>query len=220
MALKNILIPFLIILFVPFLFGVLDFLPRYLVFGLPFFYILFFVFIGKSFSIATKSVITISLIILLLTSASQWDNKREIDDWHYPPLEENLEYLDVIEIGKEMSSFVENNYPEASVYTDFPSHYMLGESFQHYVSKDIEVHTCLEYKQGDKIDLIVFHFLSPGEGACLQLMRDLSFSNVVKTFEKNGKEMKIYEKGDQVFRELPKEKETPPAPTLPFCGQE
>ncbi|MFC1663752.1 ArnT family glycosyltransferase [Patescibacteria group bacterium] len=181
----------LVILAVLFLFCIVDFLHRYIIFGLPFLYIIFLCLFGLAFQRRRTLAVVLALLILLPAFFSQWDNHREINNWHFPPLEENLEYLDVIDIGKEMVSFVEKSYPEAVVYTAFPSDYMLSESFQHYVSKSIEVHNCKNYRDGDKIDLIVFHFLSPPEINCLQIMQKLKFLPV-KTFEKNGKKMEIY----------------------------
>ena len=212
LELKNIIPIFLIIIFVPSFFGILEFLHRYIVFGLPFLYIIFFVLFGHALPSGRMFFMLMVLIILVLMFAGRWDDHREIDNWHFPPLEENLEYLDVIEIGQQMSMFVQEEYPEAVVYTSFPTNYMLREPFQHYITKKIEVYDCNQYKSGNKIDLIVFHFLSPRSVNCLQLMRSLGFSNVVKVFEKNGKEIRIYEQGDAVFTGLVKKTDLPPAP--------
>ena len=191
----KILLIILILLGAALIFGLTEFLHRYIILGLPFFFLLFFYCLALFF--LTKSVkkqVGIFLgitLILFLFFATSWDDHRKIKSWHFPPLEENLEYLDVIDVGKEMASFVEENYPEAVVYTGFPSHYMLGEPFQHYIPKPIEVYDCRYYKEGDRVDLIVFHFLSPSEINCLQLIKKLGLTPL-KVFEKNGKKMEIY----------------------------
>lgn len=185
------LIPVITALF----FGLTEFLHRYIIIALPFFYLLFFYCLALFFlKRPIKEQIWIfgamTLILLLLFSFG-WDEHRQIRDWHFPPLEENLEYLDVIAVGKEMAGFVEKYYPDAVVWTAFPSNYMLSEPFQHYVSKPIEVHSCRDYQEGDKVDLIVFHLLSPPQRDCLLMIRELKATLLIP-FGKNGKWMQIY----------------------------
>jgi hypothetical protein len=185
------LIPVITALF----FGLTEFLHRYIIFGLPFFYLLFFYCLARFFlERQIKEQISIfgaTTLILLLLFSSSWDNHRQITNWHFPPLEENLEYLDVIATGKEMASFIEKYYPEAVVWTAFPSDYMLSEPFQHYVSKPIEVHDCSNYKKGDRVDLIVFHLLSPPQRNCLWMIQELRATLLIP-FGKDGKWMQIY----------------------------
>ena len=191
----KILLIVLILIGTALIFGLTEFLHRYIILGLPFFFLLFFYCLALFFvtkSVRKKVGVFLGItLILFLFFATSWDDHRQIKSWHFPPLEENLEYLDVIDIGKEMASFVEENYPEAVVYTGFPSHYMLGEPFQHHISKPVEVYDCKDYQEGDKIDLIVFHFLSPSEINCLKMIKELRFLPE-KIFAKNGKKMEIY----------------------------
>ncbi len=180
---------------VVFLFGIVDFLPRYIIFGLPFLYLCFFycsalLFFERPFKEQISIFGAITLILLLFFSFG-WNDHQEIRDWRFPPLEENLEYLDVIAVGKEMAGFIEKYYPKAVVWTGFPSDYMLSEPFQHYVSKPIEVHNCKDYKEGDKVDLLVFHLLSPPQMDCLRMIQELRLSLLIP-FGKNGKWMQIY----------------------------
>ena len=182
----------LIIVFVILLFGIVDFLHRYIVFGLPFLFILFSYFIGQTLINKKTAFVFLTIIILFIFSFG-WNNHRKIKSWHFPPLEENLEYLDIIKIGQKTASFIEKNYPDQVVYTAFPTNYMLSEPFQHYVSKPIETRDCKDYKEGDRIDLIVFHFFSPGQIDCMKLIGSLGFQNLV-TFEENGKFIQIYRK--------------------------
>lgn len=177
--------------------GVTEFLPRYLIIALPFFYLLFFYCLALFlFKRAIREQVLILggvTLILSLLFASSWDNHQKIESWHFPPLEENLEYLDVIEIGRETAGFIEKYHSQAVVFSAFPVNYMLAEPFQHYVSKPIKTYDCKTFKEGDRVDLIVFHLFSPGEIQCLQMIQKLGFQPLA-TFEKNGKRMEIYKK--------------------------
>ena len=191
---EKFLLLILIAIFVPFIFGKLEFLHRYIVFGLAFFYILFF----YSFSFLLKErvkeeqiTILAGTTIFLLLFYFSWNDHREIKNWHFPPLEENLEYQDVISIGKEMVEFIGKYYPDAVVWTGFPANIMLSQPFQHYGSKQIETRICKDYKEGDRVDIIVFDLLSPPQIDCLKIIQSQSFSPLIR-FEKNGKWMEIY----------------------------
>lgn len=188
---KDIIILFLVIIFVPLLFGILEFLPRYIIFGLPFLFIIFSYLIAFVFQKKAILVSIFSFLILLGIFSFYWDTHQKINYWRFPPIEENLEYLDIIDVGRDMAGFIETNYPDATVYTAFPSSYMLSEPFQHYVSKPINVQICTDYQEGDEVDLVVFHLLSPPEMACSLIIKELNLS-LLASFEKNGKWMKIY----------------------------
>ncbi len=93
-----------------------------------------------------------------------------------------------------MAGFVEKYYPDAVIWTGFPANYMLGEAFQHYVSKPLKVKNCTEYKEGERVDLIVFHPFSPEEIVCLEIINKLNLTPPLISFERNGKWMQIYKK--------------------------
>lgn len=188
---EKIILFFLIILFVPLLFG-LEFLHRYIIFGLPFLFLLFSYFLGTVL-LKKKGIFAVLILGLLFVFSLDWNNHRKIESWRFPPLEENLEYLDVIEVGKQTAGFIEKYHSEKIVFTAFPLNYMLAEPFQHYVSKPIKTYDCKTFREGDRVDLIVFHLFSPGEVQCLQMIQRLDFRPLA-TFEKNGKRMEIYNK--------------------------
>ena len=192
---EEVFVIFLIAILVPLLFGKLEFLNRYIIFGLPFFYIFFF-FLLTSFlksKIAGEQVTIFGIItfIILFSFHSSWDNHREIKEWHFSPLEENLEYRDVINIGKQMVGFIERYYPEANIWTAFPSNYMLSQPFQGYATKTLRVHNCKDFKAGEQVDLIVFDLLSPTQRDCLAMIKAFNFT-ILLPFGQNGKWLQVY----------------------------
>lgn len=192
----------LIAVLTPVLFGKLEFLPRYVVFALPFFCIFFTYTLGWVLQArgirdpvgASKGIVFwAALLGLAFAFTLQWDTKKGLDKWNFVPLEENTEYLHVIRTGKQMAQFVEENYPDARVLTSFPANYMLAEPFQGYVSRPIQIGLCDKYKEGDRVDLIVFHLLSPASVQCRDLVQGLNFKPLdAGAFAESGKWMQIY----------------------------
>ena len=189
------LLPFIFLPICAFLlYAATDFLHRYVIIALPFFYILVFyclLVILEKQKVWVRSIVITPLMVGSLTLfIFSWDNHRQITSWHFPPLEDNLEYLDVIDIGKQAAYFLEKNYPQATVLTDFPADYMLAQPEQHYVSKPLKVVNCRQYTNQTHYDLILFHYLSPGQTICAQVIAAHSDNlQVLQVFAKNGKSL-------------------------------
>jgi len=191
-----------IVLLVPVTFSIVDFLSRYVIFGLAFLFIFFSYALGymlrargakDTVGASRKVVFWVIIATVLGFFMAGWNNNTQITTWHFPPLEENVEYIDVIRVGKRMSAFVEQNYPDAVVYTSFPSDYMLSEPFQGYISKPVTVQGCLDYEEGDQVDLIVFHLMSPRQLGCRDMIQQLGFIPLEEGgFVHNGKWMQVY----------------------------
>lgn len=190
---------FFLILLIPFatalFFGMTEFLQRYIIIGLPFFYILFYYLFTILLQKKTLrfQLISLSLITVIICSLfySQWNLHRKIVFWHFPPLEENLEYKDVISVGEAISSYLEKNYPNAKILTSFPADYMFSQPFQGYVKKPLRSKNCNKIKPGDKYDFVIFHPFSPISIYCLQII-ERDKLKPIKNFERNGKFMSIY----------------------------
>ncbi|MDX1607688.1 MAG: glycosyltransferase family 39 protein [Candidatus Spechtbacterales bacterium] len=193
---------FLAMLFVPLLFGKIDFINRYIIFGLPFYFIAFSYiwayvlhpeFKEHAAETGKKVVYIGSALLIGFMFTLHWNNGIKLTTWHFAPIEENVEYMDVIRVGKEMANYIETNYPTATVYTGFPSNYMLRKPFQGYVSKPVDARDCTAYKEGDKVDLVVFHVLSPTQVQCKNLIQHLGLQPLDEGgFAHNGKWMQIY----------------------------
>jgi hypothetical protein len=181
------------------LFGFSDFLPRYIIFLLPFFYLLTFYFLVILLRQLSFKRITIVLVIiagvLSFLFHSSWDLHRQFKSFYFPPIEDNLEYLDIIALGKQITNYIATTYPDKTVYTTFPNNYMLSEIYQGYTVTPINVKDCKEYKDGDKVDLMIIHFFSPNQLYCARMTQLLEFDKALK-FERNGKVMYLYINGE------------------------
>jgi len=67
---------------------------------------------------------------------------------------------------------------------------MLSEPFQGDVSKPGTVRSWSDYEEGDQVDLIVFHVLSPPQVNCRNMIQQLGFVPI-KGFAYNGKWMDL-----------------------------
>ncbi len=181
-----------------FTFGLTEFLHRYILVGLPFLYLLFFfglaeIIMGKKPIRQVGIILFAVTLVLTFLLFKSWNPHRQISDWYFPPLEDSLEYKDVIDISKNVTTFLETKHPDSTIYTSFPTDYMLSEPYQGYVQKPLKVRRCSQYKAGDPIEFMVFHFFSPEQIACAKLTQDIKWDSALK-FEKNGKFMILYVK--------------------------
>lgn len=155
-------------------FSVTEFLHRYIIVGLPFFYLLFFYLLTTYMrNISAKMQLLIIVLIMIGIGGlfqSQWDLHRKITTFYYAPLEDNLEYLDVIAVGQAASKYLEKNYPHAKIITAFPATYMFAQPYQGYVTKPLVSKSCARLQTKEKPDLIVFHPFSPISPTCLYNM--------------------------------------------------
>jgi hypothetical protein len=180
-----------------FYFGLLEFLSRYIIVGLPFLYISFaylLVIYLHTWNFK-KQAVAIASVMLVLSIAfySQWNLHRHITTWYYPPLEDNLEYQDVIAVGQAVSQYLEKHFPDSKIITSFPSTYMFAEPYQGYVKKPLISKACARLKKNEMPDIIVFHPFSPVSQNCLYDITLFNFKPY-RNFEKNGKFMSIYMK--------------------------
>lgn len=178
-------------------FGMLEFLSRYIIVGLPFFYISFAYFLViylHTWSFKKQSIaFVMTLFIVGIAFQSQWNLHRHITTWYYPPLEDNLEYQDVIAVGQAVSQYLEKHFPHSKIITSFPATYMFSEPYQGYVNKPLISKACARLKKSETPDIIIFHPFSPVSQNCLYDITQFNFKPY-RNFERNGKFMSIYMK--------------------------
>jgi 4-amino-4-deoxy-L-arabinose transferase-like glycosyltransferase len=182
------------------LFAKTEFLYRYSIVFLPFFYIgctasIAFMLrvINKHSQLLTGVILCCVTGLVVLLFYSQWDTHREITSLHFPPIEEDLEYLNIVHLGQEVSNYLVKNYPNGHIYGSFPFSYMLLQPYQHYVKNPLHFTECSQYKRGDRVDVIIIHPYSPGEEACAILANTLRYRKT-QLFKDNGKAVVLIKK--------------------------
>lgn len=198
---RIVLLVYLIPIVVAVFFGITEFLHRYILFGLPFFFLAGVYFSSKVLEkipglkelepVFRTSLLGFLVFFLFCLSYVSWDQHRRINNWHFTPLEENLEYRDVIKAGQDMVRYIEREYADKTIWTSFPASYMLSDPRQHFAVKDIEVRNCETYKPGDRVEIVVFHVFSPRSSECLALIRGLDMS-LLTPFARSGKWMQVF----------------------------
>lgn len=173
-----------------------EFLLRYSVLVLPFFYLTvsynLFAFAKLMNMKRNQTVLTVTVITLALAGMfwSEWDTHRRINSLYVQPLEDNLEYRDVIELAKKSADYIRKTDRDVRVYTTFPFRTMLSDTGLHYVDKPFKTFECATYEIGDRVDMVLIHPYSPQLFACHELARVLKFQTIVP-FEVNGKLVNI-----------------------------
>jgi hypothetical protein len=113
-------------------------------------------------------------------------------------LESNMEYLDLIETHYNATKYIETNFPNSTVLTNFPQVYELKEPLLGYVNKPIKaIFIGVEnFDLNKEIYNTYLIYYSPqsgnrGKGDLLLIINNLN-ATLLKRFEKNGKFAEIY----------------------------
>jgi hypothetical protein len=160
-------------------------LERYL---LPIYPLLFLLF-SRSIDLLTKGnwrLQGISLLIVASLFISNWGGNRSVFGYK---LETNLEYLDFIQVHQKASHYIESNFPDKHVLTDWPQTMELRHPFEGYVSKPIQTSSIFEDYDLSEIDLI--YFVPQSVKKFIDLVDQLDLELLVR-FEKKGKVVEIY----------------------------
>jgi len=178
------------------------FMIRYTLLLYPLFFILGSLALTKIFKQKIILIgITIFLLILFITD---WTGNRT--NSCVCDLESNLEYLDSIETHKLAAKYIENNYPNSTVLTDFPMGTELSHPDLGYVDKPIKVISRFINTKGniEDADIVYFSYqqlpfypfvslYNPSQELFFLGKRMLNLNlTVLATFEKNGKFAIIY----------------------------
>jgi len=164
-------------------------LPRWILVCYPLFFILGSKAIVDIFN--KKSYIV--MLILVLLFVTKWTGDRTIRSG--ATLETNLEYLDLIETHREAVKFIETNYPNAVVLTNWPQTMELRYPYEGYTSikvNAIDIETINESNFNfSNVDIIYYSPQSRRPKVLLNAMKYLNTTLIIR-FEKNGKYAEIY----------------------------
>lgn len=168
------------------------FLLRYALMVYPLFFILASNSLYKIFK--NKLILSIFVLIILILFISKWTGKRTLNCGCY--LEENLEYLDLVETHYEGAKYIENNFPNSTVLTNWPQHMELSMPEYGYVNKSIKFVAPDDPDLNEKISEVDLLYYSPQSDDFSRWQLDKIMNNLnltlLKKFEKNGKITEIY----------------------------
>ncbi len=163
-------------------------LERYLLPVYPLFYILFSRSIDAFFKENWKPLFVTFLLVASLFIVN-WKGNRSGFGFKF---ETNLEYLDFIEVHQKAAKFIEEDFPDKHVLTDWPQTMELRHPFEGYVTKPIRASGILEEYDLSDIDLVYFSPQS-SRREFLDLRNKLKPDLVLLSrFEKNGKATEVY----------------------------
>jgi len=100
-----------------------------------------------------------------------------------------LEYLDFIKVHQKAVKYIEVNFPDKQVLTDWPQTMELRYPFEGYVSKPIRTSSIFEDYDLRKIDLI--YFVPQSARKFIDLVDKLELTSLAR-FERRGKGAEIF----------------------------
>lgn len=163
---------------------------RYLLIAYPL-AIVMGLYVLKPFSFKSSYILIGSFVIALLFYSSWHPRTPLLSEYLIKP-HEDLRYRDIIELGKQTTSYIATNHPNAIVYGTYPESYQLAEPFQGYTDILVPFDFCHYYQpQPNREVLIMHHKYSPLQPVCEQLLSQVPHE-LVKTFEQNGFWVNIY----------------------------
>lgn len=125
--------------------------------------------------------------ILVVVYITNWHPKTPASrSYEFRP-SENFAYRDMIEIGMQMSTFAQKQFPKAVYYGGFPEVYQLTQPYQGYVRSPLTFYQCQNFSLDPALQqIIIFHPYSPSQLACNSWLARL-FVIPLARFEQNGK---------------------------------
>jgi hypothetical protein len=182
---------FVFILSVFMCFFTLVLLPRHIIIILPIFFIIsssaFYSIFGKNKIIL--SLLTLAVIIIFST---KWYGKASQYEWAGPT---NLEYIDYLKVNKSAISYIEINYPDATVMGEFfGGNRLFQESYLGFVNNPLDTIDLTNHKIN--LEAINFYILyySPSIFAgktSREIIQNFNLK-MIKRFEQNGKFVELY----------------------------
>ncbi|MGO8998825.1 MAG: ArnT family glycosyltransferase [Polyangiaceae bacterium] len=132
-----------------------------------------------------------AVVVLLGAFATTWHPRIPLtSDYEIEP-NQDLSYLDMIQIGRRAAAYVERKHGDAEIYGGFHAHYELAEPFQGYVTRPLDVRHCGSFSRDRAEQLVFIDAYSPEEALCRLVVRKTG-AQALTRFESNGKWREIW----------------------------
>jgi len=184
-----------LLIIISFLTFIIPTATRYLLPSLPIVFLLYSFSINKLF----KNYKYLVLIIIILIFSLNYFGSRSTEGF---TLENNMEYIDLLETHKLASSYIEDNFPNSVILAAFPQSFELRYPYSGYVNKPLNVATINplpNLADRDKNFLINpndidIYYYSPQEHSSKQILdvKEQLNLTLIKRFEVNNKSTEIY----------------------------
>jgi 4-amino-4-deoxy-L-arabinose transferase-like glycosyltransferase len=124
----------------------------------------------------------VALLVILSLFIMSWKGRRSAMGFE---LETNLEYLDFIDVHKKAARFIEENFSDKHILTDWPQTMELRHPLEGYVTKPLRASSIFEPYDLAEVDIVYYVPQSVKEFG--DLIGQLELVPLAK-YEKNGKE--------------------------------
>jgi hypothetical protein len=124
--------------------------------------------------------------------ATTWHPKAGLTSSYTFRPDENLTYLDTIDLGLKTAHWLEEKHPDAEIYGAGPEAYELAEPWQGYVTRPLRFAWCDHFTRHPGTEqLVIVHGYHPQQPLCRQLVQTLGAEALIR-FESNGKWLELY----------------------------
>ncbi|HEY8042514.1 MAG TPA: glycosyltransferase family 39 protein [Polyangiaceae bacterium] len=135
---------------------------------------------------------TLGATALFALFVTTWHPRMALTSTYSFRPDENLAYLDVIDIGLRSAHWLEQKHPDAEIYGAGPEAYQLPEPWQGYVDAPLDFRWCITFARHPGVTQIVYvHGYHRQQLMCRRIVEALG-AKPVKHFEANGKWLELY----------------------------
>ncbi len=183
------------------------FLPRYMLLLYPFYFLLSFESLKEWFPQRRHQAL-FSLLLAVLFIFHWWGERNPEGEGSGALLESNLEYIDMVRTHQEACQFIEENFPQAVILTDWPQVIELSFPYAGYVNSPLQTFYVETWK-GEKFQILYYSPQSPHAHRLREIVKEFSL-HPVKIFQRQGKKAVIYlpQKSQESVKTKEKAKET------------
>ena len=165
------------------------FMPRYALFMFPAYYVASLVLARRALrSDRWFAALGVALLALFVRT---WHPRIPLTSSLEVAPNNDLSYFDMIRIGRAAAAYVETEHGGAMIYGGFHERYQLGEPWQGYVERPLDVHPCYAFIRSRTEQLLYIHGYEPEQEAC-HLVAEKTGARAIKRFESNGKWIEVW----------------------------
>jgi hypothetical protein len=163
---------------------------RYGIYLLPPYFVACLVLVRRA--VRNAAWVSLGGAILFALFVTTWHPKEPLTSSYTFRPDENLAYLDMIDIGRQSAHWLEQKHPDAEIYGAGPESYELVEPWQGYVQAPLRFAWCKDFERHPGVTQIVYvHAYHQQQPLCRRITEALH-ANPIKHFESNGKWLELY----------------------------
>lgn len=167
-----------------------EFLVRYILFIMP--PLVLGVLLVLRRAIARPLLFALAAAAILGAQATAWHPTLPRTSTFEVAPNDDLSYRDMIDIGVRAADYVQRSHARAEVYGGFHERYELGEPWQGYVDRPLDVRSCSAFERHPAAEQLVYiHAYAPEQLVCRRVVEQ-THASALRRFESDGKWLEVW----------------------------